>query len=181
MRRPPGRFEGMSALTFTLLLAVAALILASLGDVAPSPQRLYEGGPRIAKLVGRMMPPETDPAFLVRMGWRMLETLQIALVGTAFGVLISVPIAWAAARGVTPFGAGAVLFRGLVSFARTVPDLVWALIFVSAVGLGAVPARSRSSWTRSAFAGGSLPRPWKTPNPSRRRRWRPLAPRALAS
>ncbi|MEL7466568.1 MAG: phosphonate ABC transporter, permease protein PhnE [Pseudomonadota bacterium] len=136
--RPPGRFEGMSALTFTLLIAVAALVIASLGDVAPSPQRLYEGGPRIAALFGRMMPPDTDPAFLERTSWRILETLQIALVGTAFGVVISVPIAWASARRLSPFGPGAFLFKAMVSLARTVPDLIWALIFVSAVGLGAV-------------------------------------------
>ncbi|MEM7525175.1 MAG: phosphonate ABC transporter, permease protein PhnE [Pseudomonadota bacterium] len=128
----------MSALSFALIVGVAALIIASLGDVAPSPQRLVEGGPRIARLLGRMLPPETDPAFLVCMGWRMVETLQIALVGTAFGVLISLPIAWASARGVTPLGSFAFIFKGIVSFARTVPDLVWALVFVSAVGLGAV-------------------------------------------
>ncbi len=128
----------MSVLTFTLLIGVAAMVIASLGDVAPSPQRLYEGGPRIAKLIGRMMPPEMETAFLIRMGWRILETLQIALVGTVFGVLISVPFAWASARRVTPFGPFAFLFKAIISLARTVPDLVWALIFVSAVGLGAV-------------------------------------------
>jgi phosphonate transport system permease protein len=32
----------------------------------------------------------------------------------------------------------AFLFKGIVSFFRTVPDLVWALIFVVSVGLGAV-------------------------------------------
>ncbi|MEO0680248.1 MAG: phosphonate ABC transporter, permease protein PhnE [Pseudomonadota bacterium] len=136
--RLPGRFEGMSALTFALLVGAAALVIASLGDVAPSPQRLYEGGPRIARLVSRMMPPDTDPAFLARMLQRMVETLQIALVGTVFGVLISAPIAWASSRGLSPFGPFGFLFKGVVSLARTVPDLVWALIFVSAVGLGAV-------------------------------------------
>jgi phosphonate transport system permease protein len=136
--RPPGRYEGVSPLSFALLVGVAALIIASLGDVAPSLGRLADGLPRIANLVGRMMPPETDPAFLERLGWRLLETMQIALVGTALGVIISLPIAWASARGVTPLGPFGWVFKAIVSLARTVPDLVWALIFVSAVGLGAV-------------------------------------------
>ncbi|MEO0821724.1 MAG: phosphonate ABC transporter, permease protein PhnE [Pseudomonadota bacterium] len=134
----PSRFGRVPALHFALFMGVAALILASLGDVAPSAGRLIDGAPRMANLLGRMMPPETDPAFLARVGLRIVETLQIALVGTAFGVLLSLPIAWAAARGVSPFGRGGFVFKGIVSFARTVPDLVWALIFVSAVGLGAV-------------------------------------------
>ncbi len=137
-RRTPGRFERVSALNFALLVGVAALVIASLGDVAPSLGRLADGFPRMANLVGRMMPPETDPEFLARMGLRIVETLQIALVGTAIGVILSVPIAWASARVVGPFGIGGLLFRALVSLARTVPDLVWALLFVSAVGLGAV-------------------------------------------
>lgn len=134
----PGRLAGLSPLSFALLVAAGALVVASLGEVAPSPQRLIEGGPRMARLVDRMLPPELDPAFLGRMGWSILETLQIALVGTALGVIVSFPVAFCAARGLSPFGRGAFLFKALVSFARTVPDLVWALIFVAAIGLGAV-------------------------------------------
>ncbi len=135
---PPGRFAGLSPLSFVLLVAGAALVIASLGDVSPSPQRLAEGGPRMARLVERMLPPDLDPEFLARIGLRIVETLQIALIGTLFGVILSFPFAYASARGVTPFGPFAFLFKAVVSFARTVPDLVWALIFVSAIGLGAV-------------------------------------------
>ena len=76
----PGRLAGLSPLSFALLVAAGALVIASLGEVAPSPERLVEGAPRMARLVDRMLPPETDPAFLARMGWSILETLQIALV-----------------------------------------------------------------------------------------------------
>ncbi|MEM9798114.1 MAG: phosphonate ABC transporter, permease protein PhnE [Pseudomonadota bacterium] len=134
----PPRLPRVSALSFVLWTGVAAVILASITQVAPSPARLADGVPRVGSLLERMWPPETDPAFLARMGWRLVETLQIALAGTVLGVILSLPIAWIAARGVTPTRIGAVLARGLVSFFRTVPDLVWALIFVVTVGLGAV-------------------------------------------
>lgn len=137
-RRAPSRFANFSAATFTMLVVLAALVIASAGDVAPSPQRLLDGLPRMAGLVERMMPPNTDPQFLLRMGRRILETFQIALVGTAVGLVLSLPIAWLSARGVTPLGVFGYFFKAIVSLFRTVPDLVWALLFVSAVGLGAV-------------------------------------------
>jgi phosphonate transport system permease protein len=85
-----------------------------------------------------MLPPNTEPDFLARIAVRMIETFQIALVGAAIGIVLSLPIAWCAARGVSPLGRGNVLVKAGISFLRTVPDLVWALIFVASIGLGAV-------------------------------------------
>ena len=137
-RALPRRTANLSAGGFAIAVAVGALVIVSAGDVAPSVQRLADGFPRLANLVDRMMPPNTDAAFLTRVFWRILETFQIALVGTAIGLIISLPIAWLAARGVTPLGVFGYAFKALVSLFRTVPDLVWALLFVAAVGLGAV-------------------------------------------
>ena len=134
----PPRVGRVPALHFALYMAVAALVIVSIVEVTPSPERLAEGMPRIGNLVARMLPPETDPAFLARMGWRLLETLQIALAGTVLGLLVSLPIAWVSARGVTPWPILAFPAKIVVSFFRTVPDLVWALVFVVSVGLGAV-------------------------------------------
>lgn len=134
----PPRFQRLSALQFTLAFAAAALVVASIAAVAPSPDRLAESGPRVVRLLERAWPPETDPAFLARTGWKLLETLQIALAGTVIGVILSFPLAWASAKGLSPLGALRAVPRMLVSFLRTVPDLVWALVFVVAVGLGAV-------------------------------------------
>lgn len=135
---PPSRLPSISPLSFTVLVVVGALFLVSMGQVAPSPEKLANGLPRMAELVGRMLPPNTEPGFLQRMGWRILETLQIALVGTVFGVVISLPMGWLAARGISPLGAFRHFPRALISLFRTVPDLVWALLFVSTLGLGAV-------------------------------------------
>lgn len=135
--RPPQRMT-VSALQFTAVIVLAAVVIASISDVAPSPQRLADGVPRMASLVARMLPPESEPDFLWRVGRRLVETFQIAIAGTAVGIVVSLPVAWLSARGVTPLAFGAFVFKGLVSFFRTVPDLVWALVFVASVGLGAV-------------------------------------------
>lgn len=134
----PPRLPSISPYSFTLLVVVGALFIVSLGQVAPSPEKLVAGVPNMLQLLGRMLPPNTDPDFLQRMSLRILETLQIALVGTVIGVAISLPVGWLAARGVSPLGLFRQVPRAVVSLFRTVPDLVWALIFVSTVGLGAV-------------------------------------------
>ena len=136
--RAPSRLPSISPISFTLLVAFAAVFLVSLGQVAPSPERLAAGAPQMVELIGRMLPPNLEPTFLQRMGWRILETLQIALVGTVIGVVISLPIGWLAARGISPLGAFRQLPRGIISLFPTIPDLVWALVFVSTVGLGAI-------------------------------------------
>jgi len=134
----PGRLAGLSPLNFAVLVGFAAFVIVSAGDVAPSLDRLADGVPRMANLLGRMLPPNTEIEFLTRIFWRIVETFQIALVGTVIGVLISFPVAWLSARGVSPLGIFGYAFKMLVSLFRTIPDLVWALVFVSAVGLGAV-------------------------------------------
>lgn len=139
-RRPvvPPRLSGISPVSFVLWVALGAVIIVSMNDVAPSIDRLIDGLPRMGSLVDRMFPPNTDPAFLQRVAVRIIETFQIALVGAAIGIIISLPVAWLAARGVSPLGPFAYAFKALISLFRTIPDLIWALLFVVAVGLGAV-------------------------------------------
>ncbi|RWK42905.1 phosphonate ABC transporter, permease protein PhnE [Mesorhizobium sp.] len=137
-RLSPSRIPSISPLTFSFAVALAALVIVSAGQVAPSPEQLAGGAPKMAHLVGRMIPPNVEPGFLLRVFWRMVETFQIALVGTAIGVALSLPFAWLSAKHITPLGPFRHVSRMLVSLFRTVPDLVWALVFVSAVGLGAV-------------------------------------------
>ena len=80
-----------------------------------------------------------DWAWLPELGRRLLETVEMAALATALAVLLSLPFGLLAARTVSPhplvFGA----CRGLLSLVRALPELVWALVFVSAAGLGPLP------------------------------------------
>ncbi|WP_199616338.1 phosphonate ABC transporter, permease protein PhnE [Paenibacillus alkalitolerans] len=66
-----------------------------------------------------------------------LESLQIAIVGTVLAVIFAFILSFLAAENVSPRTAW--LFKGLASFLRTIPTLVWALIFIVAVGMGPLP------------------------------------------
>lgn len=125
------------ALGFAGLLLVLVFFLWSFVAVEFSPVKFAQGTPDLVALVSDMFPPEV--ATLPEVALAALETLQMALVGTALAALVSVPLAFLAARNVTP---NVVLYhvtRAFVVFTRAVPDLVFALIFVAAVGLGPFP------------------------------------------
>lgn len=115
-------------------LIVLALMAQSLYVVEAQPGELITGVHGMADLLSRSWPPAfaTFPAQL----WPVLETVDIALFGTFFGVLFSLPLAWLAARNTSPAPFVYQGARALIAVCRAVPDLVWALLFVTAVGLG---------------------------------------------
>jgi len=105
--------------------------------VEARPQDLVTGAAGMAGIVRRAMPP--DFSKLRDMLWPALETLDIAFFGTVAGVLLALPLAILAARNTSPARPFYALARGTIAFCRAVPDLVWALLFVTAVGLGPFP------------------------------------------
>jgi phosphonate ABC transporter permease subunit PhnE len=90
-----------------------------------------------SRFLGRMVPPDvsTDKLALLQAG--MLESLQIAILSTVFGTLISLPLGIAAARNVSP-SAIAWSARTLIVIARTFHPIIVAILFVKAVGFGAL-------------------------------------------
>lgn len=124
-------------LKFAGLVFLGAFLLQSIIAVEFSPITFARGLPDLVNLVVRMFPP--DVAFAPRAATAALETLQMALVGTLAAAVISVPLAFLAASNVAPNRALYYMSRSFVVFTRAIPDLIWALIFVSAIGLGPFP------------------------------------------
>ena len=118
-----------------LALAVLFLIVGQAAVVSGAqPGELLSGVSGIVDIVSRSMPPAFDK--LPSLIWPTVETIDIAIFGTAVGIVLAVPFAVLAARNVTPAKPLYYATRSIVSFLRSVPELVWALIFVAAVGLG---------------------------------------------
>jgi phosphonate transport system permease protein len=97
---------------------------------------LARSGPRFAEFFTRLVPPDWSVATLVLRS--TVETLMIAIAGTAVAAVAALPLGFLAATNVAPawLSHGVKLFLGLV---RSIPLIVVAILFVTAVGLGPFP------------------------------------------
>src|ERR1043165_3524221 len=91
----------------------------------------------MANFVSRLFPP--NPAVIPDAIGPTLETVQMAIVGTLLAIVIALPLSLLAASNVSPHPAVYQAARFVLNIGRTIPELVLALAFVAAVGLGAFP------------------------------------------
>ena len=117
-------------------MAVLAVLLWSAVGTEISLGRMIEGLPYMWDFVRRMVPPDLSVLGNALRG--AVQTIQIAVVGTAVAAVLALPVGFAAARNVAPrwlfYGA-----RLVLNTFRAVDTLVYALFFVAAVGLGPFP------------------------------------------
>lgn len=118
-------------------LVVLAVTLWSAWGTEFNIPKLIEGLPMIYDLGGRMLPP--DFTILEDLMGPMIETLQMALLGTTIPIFFALPLAFLCAVNTTPHPMVSVIVRLLVGAFRTVPELIWAMVLVTAVGLGPFP------------------------------------------
>jgi phosphonate transport system permease protein len=136
---PARSWAGAIGVALRCVVAVLglAIVVQTLAVVQARPQDLITGVHGMADIIRRATPP--DFSQLPDMLWPALETVDIAIFGTIAGVCMAVPLAVLAAANVTPSRVVYYLSRAIIGVARSVPDLVWALLFVTAVGLGPFP------------------------------------------
>lgn len=115
------------------LLAIALLIASARTAQVDLPQ-LWQRLPTIGEWLARLFPPDFSelPSFLEAI-W---ETLAIAIIGTGCAILVAVPLALLVARNLTPVQGLATPLRGLLNVLRGIDTAIFALFFVSLVGLG---------------------------------------------
>jgi phosphonate transport system permease protein len=117
----------------TLLAAVVLVMMAI--DVDFVPWRLLNGAGRLGRLIGAMIPPSSGGQSL-RILRSLGETVAMAFVATLLAAVMALPIGVLGAKTVVSQPAAHFLFRRVLDLFRGVPALVWALILVSAFGLG---------------------------------------------
>jgi phosphonate ABC transporter permease subunit PhnE len=118
------------------LLFVAYVVYAA-GIVDIRWERFVQGLGNGARFIGRMLPPNMAHDKLQLLAQGMLESLQIAIIATGAGVLLALPVGLCAARNLMPLPV-TVLARGLIALCRTFHPVIVAILFVKAVGFGAL-------------------------------------------
>lgn len=107
---------------------------------------LINGFPRTREFLFRLVPPITYDEFALDiLDWywnieewmvNLLNTLLMAFLATLLGTLIGGLLSFFAARNLVKHYATYWITRRILEVARTVPDIVWALIFVLTFGVG---------------------------------------------
>ncbi|RMH20623.1 MAG: phosphonate ABC transporter, permease protein PhnE [Acidobacteria bacterium] len=128
--QPPSRYGA----GFWLTLVVAALVVASVLALEVPGARVRALPLELARMFARFFPPDLDYGreTVIR---AVIESLQIAWVGTLIGAVLSLPLGLLGARNLFP-RVGLMVKPFLVAV-RAVPEILLAIYFVPAVGLGA--------------------------------------------
>lgn len=117
----------------TLVIIIPA-IWSALG-LNVSLERLAEAPGDIWIIVRQLVPPDMSADALQRAVPKMLESLYIAWIGTIIGAVFSFPLAFLAAKNVTPAWMSNGV-RQVLNAIRAVPELLVAMVLIPVTGLG---------------------------------------------
>jgi phosphonate transport system permease protein len=121
-----------------IYIVLGAAFLAWCADgVNLRPREVFNAIPVIADYFARMVPPKWS--FLEAVWKPAVETLYVALWGNVLAAIVGLPLGLLAASTVTRspvLRAGAM---GILNVLRSISELIWAILFVAAVGLGPFP------------------------------------------
>ncbi len=122
-------YEHLGVLNVSLLLFLVAVV--SSAGVLRGSGRDLDYVANIRRFLWNFFPPDFSVTGQTLIG--LWETFQIAVMATAFAIVISIPIAVAGAQTLSPRWL-VFITRLLMNAIRTVPSLIWALLAVAIVG-----------------------------------------------
>jgi phosphonate transport system permease protein len=102
-----------------------------------NPARLAEGIPSILSLMAEGFPPD----FSQWSTWMipLFDTLAMSVAGTALALALALPLGFLGARNTAPNKTVYQMTRTILNVLRSIPELIMGIIFVAAVGFGALP------------------------------------------
>jgi len=116
-------------------IALAIYVTYACAQMDVSWERVVTGLHNTSRFLGRMFPPNFSRWELLAKG--LQESLEIAVLSSALGIALSLPIGLCAARNLMP-GWATWPARALIVAARSFHPVIVAILFVKAVGFGAL-------------------------------------------
>lgn len=121
---------------YTLIVLIVAALLGWSGT-SITYKGLATKGMTIAQGIGNgLLHPDTNLLFnLTNEGvpYQLLQTVAIAVLGTIIGGILAIPFSFLACDKIVPKPV-AVVFRAIILGIRTIPSLVWALVWIRVTG-----------------------------------------------
>ncbi|MGE0725806.1 MAG: phosphonate ABC transporter, permease protein PhnE [Alphaproteobacteria bacterium] len=114
--------------------AVVAIVWWAAIGAQISVENLAKGVPYMWDFISRMLPPNLG--FMEKLWKPALESLYVAIWGTILGVVIALPFCFFAARNLSPNPAVYHAMRQVLNAMRGINEIILALVFVAAIGLG---------------------------------------------
>ena len=133
--KPRGGWKG-PAIAGAIVVVTVVMCLPVIGigvDLGAIARNWQNGAGKVLQL---LVP---DWSFFPRTIAPLVETLQMAVIATAIGAAVSLPLSFWAARSTNPTAPLRIAVRGILNIVRSVPDLLSAAILVAMVGVGALP------------------------------------------
>ncbi|MCC7083329.1 MAG: phosphonate ABC transporter, permease protein PhnE [Burkholderiales bacterium] len=135
------------------LWGACAYLVWSISDLDVDVNRMLAGFPRALDMFARMIPPDFSRWRLLLDG--MVESLQMALAATLFGIVLSLPLGLAAARNLSPRPVY-IAARGFIVLGRTLHEVIIAIFCVKLFGFGAVAGLITLAFASAIFLGKML-------------------------
>ena len=118
-------------------IALGLYVLYALSTLEITLQRFLTGLGHSGAFLARLWPPNFQTSKLDLLATGMVESIQIAILATVFGVLLSLPLGLLAARNLMPAPVSWTA-RAVIALCRSFHPVIVAILFVKAVGFGAL-------------------------------------------
>lgn len=118
-------------------IALGLYVVYALSTLEITLQRFLTGLGHSGAFLARLWPPNFQPSKLDLLTTGMVESIQIAILATFCGVILSLPLGLLAARNLMPSGVSWAA-RAVIALCRSFHPVIVAILFVKAVGFGAL-------------------------------------------
>jgi phosphonate transport system permease protein len=137
---------------FTIFLLLTACSSFRCKTVEVIPEFLYDAPAQITDMFTRMWPLDYA-VYGKNVHQALVETLNIATLGTILSLFLALPVGLLAAKNITRFGILNWLAKLILVSSRSVNTLVWAILFVAVFGPGALAGTVAIGFRSIGFVG----------------------------